>query len=45
MPISIEYGRSVADDLADLRAYDRSRILDEIEQQLTHQPNVPTRRR
>ena len=45
MPYSIEYGRGIADDLANMRAYDRSRILDEVEQQLTHQPTIPTRRR
>ena len=45
MPFRIEYARSVADELVALRAYDRNRILDEIEEQLTHQANVPTRRR
>jgi len=45
MSYTIEYARSVRDELAALRAYDRSRILDEIDSQLTHEPDVPTRRR
>jgi mRNA-degrading endonuclease RelE of RelBE toxin-antitoxin system len=45
MSYKIEYASSVASDLAALRAFDRSRILDEIDAQLTHQPHVPTRRR
>jgi hypothetical protein len=39
----IEFAPSVADDLAELRAFDRTRILDEIDEQLTHEPNRETR--
>jgi mRNA-degrading endonuclease RelE of RelBE toxin-antitoxin system len=35
---TIEFAQSVIDDLADLRASDRRRILDRIHEQLTHQP-------
>jgi mRNA-degrading endonuclease RelE of RelBE toxin-antitoxin system len=41
----IQFASGVADDLRGVRAYDRSRIIDEIDAQLTHQPDVPTRRR
>ena len=39
----IEYAESVLSDLASLRAYDRKRILDRIEEQLLHQPTQHTR--
>ena len=39
----IEFAPSVADDLDGLRAFDRTRILDEIDEQLTHEPNRETR--
>ncbi len=39
----IEYAEGVADDLADLRAFERMRILDGIEKQLQHEPTHPTR--
>ena|SRR3990172_10442604 len=39
----IEYAASIADDLAELRAFDRKRILDRIEEELIHQPNQETR--
>lgn len=45
MAYRILFASGVADDLRDLRAFDRSRILDEIDEQLTHQPDVSTRRR
>ena len=35
----------VQDDLQGFRAYDRHMILDAIETQLTHQPNVETKKR
>jgi hypothetical protein len=35
---TIEYAESVAQDLAALRAFERERILDRIEQELTYQP-------
>jgi mRNA-degrading endonuclease RelE of RelBE toxin-antitoxin system len=41
----IRYAEGVADDLADLRSFDRTRILDRIEEQLKHQPDQPTRNR
>ncbi|MGH7128430.1 MAG: type II toxin-antitoxin system RelE family toxin, partial [Planctomycetaceae bacterium] len=40
---AIGYAEGVAADLEDLRAYDRSRILDEIDIQLQHQPTQETR--
>ena len=39
----IEYTEDVAGDLAGLRAYERARILDRIEEQLTHEPTRQTR--
>ena len=42
---AIQYVESTADDLAGLRAVDRSRILDEIEEQLTHEPVQETKRK
>ena len=39
----LRYSEGVADDLADLRAYERKQILDRIEEQLTHQPTRQTR--
>jgi len=40
---TIEYAESVAEDLAGLRAFERERILDRIEQELTYQPTEETR--
>jgi mRNA-degrading endonuclease RelE of RelBE toxin-antitoxin system len=40
---SIEYAEGVAGDLSGLRAFDRKQILDRIEEQLTHQPDVASR--
>jgi mRNA-degrading endonuclease RelE of RelBE toxin-antitoxin system len=40
---AIEYAESIADDLANLRAYERARILDSIETQLAHAPTQRTR--
>ena len=42
---TIEYAESIAGDLADVRAVDRKKILDEIEEQLTHQPVEETKRK
>ena len=42
---TIEYAESVGDDLAGLRAYDRAKILDAIESQLTNWPTEHTRNR
>ncbi len=39
----IRYAEGVADDLADLRALERSQILDRIDEQLRRQPAEPTR--
>jgi mRNA-degrading endonuclease RelE of RelBE toxin-antitoxin system len=41
----IEYAEGVVDDLAGLRAFDRKKILDRIEQELTDQPKQETRNR
>jgi len=40
---TVEYSEGVLGDLADLRAFDRKAILDQIEVQLTHQPTQETR--
>ena len=42
---AIEYVRSVAEDVGNLRAVDRKRIFDRIEQQLSRAPTKPTRNR
>jgi mRNA-degrading endonuclease RelE of RelBE toxin-antitoxin system len=39
----IEFAAGVADDVARLRATDRRRILDNIDEQLQHEPAVQTR--
>jgi mRNA-degrading endonuclease RelE of RelBE toxin-antitoxin system len=41
----ITYSESVADDLKPFKARERNRILDEIEVQLSHEPNRETRNR
>jgi mRNA-degrading endonuclease RelE of RelBE toxin-antitoxin system len=40
---TLEYTEGVAEDLAELRAYERSQILDKIEDQLTYSPTQATR--
>jgi mRNA-degrading endonuclease RelE of RelBE toxin-antitoxin system len=40
---TIEFSESVSEDLADLRAFDRKRILDHVEIQLAHDPTMETR--
>jgi hypothetical protein len=40
---TIEYAEGVAEDLADLRAYDRAQILDRIEVQLKYEPTQQAR--
>ncbi len=40
---TIEYAEGVAEDLASIRPFDRSRLLDSIEEQLTHQPTAEAR--
>ncbi|MGH7136544.1 MAG: type II toxin-antitoxin system RelE family toxin [Pirellulales bacterium] len=42
---SIEYAESIADDLRDVRAFDRTRVLDGIETQLTDEPTREARSR
>ncbi len=42
---TIEYAEGVADDLKKLRAYERKRILDSLEEQLTYEPTRKTRNR
>ena len=42
---SIEYAEGVKDDLATMRPFDRSRLLDRIEEQLAQQPTTQTRNR
>jgi len=41
----IEFVRSVEKDLAKVRKFDRGRILDTIEKQLSHEPNIEMRNR
>jgi mRNA-degrading endonuclease RelE of RelBE toxin-antitoxin system len=41
----IEFSEEVLDDLSALRAFDRSRVLDEIETQLSSEPAQETRHR
>jgi mRNA-degrading endonuclease RelE of RelBE toxin-antitoxin system len=41
----IEIDEDAEAELDDLRAYDRMRVLDEIEEQLTHDPATVTRRK
>jgi mRNA-degrading endonuclease RelE of RelBE toxin-antitoxin system len=40
---TLKFAESVVADLKALRATDRSRILDKIDEQLLHTPNEPTR--
>ena len=42
---TIVFAESVADDLLALRAFERSRILDQIDRQLMRQPTQETRSR
>jgi mRNA-degrading endonuclease RelE of RelBE toxin-antitoxin system len=42
---TIKYAEGVVDDLADLRAYERARILDRIDAQLKLEPTRQTRNR
>lgn len=42
---TINYVESVAEDLADIRAFERRHLLDQIEQQLSHEPNRATKNR
>jgi len=42
---TIEYAKGVAEDLKKIRAHERSRILDSIEDQLKYEPTVLTRNR
>jgi len=41
----IDYAEGVAEDLADLRAFERKRVLDEIDKQLIHEPTRETKNR
>jgi mRNA-degrading endonuclease RelE of RelBE toxin-antitoxin system len=41
----IRYSPSVADDLGELTVYARRTVLDSVEDQLSHQPARPTKRR
>jgi mRNA-degrading endonuclease RelE of RelBE toxin-antitoxin system len=41
----IRFSAGVEPELAALRAYDQAAVLDAIEEQLSYQPEVPTRRR
>jgi mRNA-degrading endonuclease RelE of RelBE toxin-antitoxin system len=45
MPYTIHIAREAEEELKAIRAYDRRRIVDEINGQLTHQPTVETRNR
>ncbi len=39
----IRYAESVADDLADVRAFERRQLLDQIDRQVSHEPTRKTR--
>jgi mRNA-degrading endonuclease RelE of RelBE toxin-antitoxin system len=39
----IVYAEGVTEDLKKLRAYDRTMVLDRIDEQLVHEPTTPTR--
>jgi len=41
----IDYAEGVAQDLAGLRAFDGTRMLDEIDEQLAHEPTRETRKK
>jgi len=41
----INYAEGVAADLADIRAFERKQLLDQIERQLLHEPTGETRNR
>ena len=45
MPYQIFVQELAASEIEAIRSFDQRRILDAIEEQLSHQPNVPTRRR
>ena len=40
---TIEYAEGVIDDLANMRVYERAKILDQLEEQLTYEPTQQTR--
>ena len=42
---TISYAQSVAEDLAAIRTFERRQLLDQIEQQLSHEPARETRNR
>ena len=42
---TISYAESIAEDLASIRAFERRHLLDQIEQQLSHEPTYATRNR
>ena len=39
----IRYAEGVANDLADVRAFERQQLLDQIDRQLSHEPTRKTR--
>jgi len=41
----VAFAPSVAEDLSEVRAFDRARIMDAVEEQLTREPTVLTRHR
>jgi hypothetical protein len=45
MPYEIHIQEAAAEEITSLRPFEQRRVLHEIEEQLTHQPNVTTRRR
>lgn len=44
-PFTLVFSEGVKEDLGGLRAYNRRLVLDAIEKQLTHAPNVATKQR
>lgn len=45
MPFHIEMDRTALNELESIRAFDRRRIVDSIEEQLRHEPTASTRNR
>ncbi len=45
MAVSVRFSRLALESLKDIRVFDRGRIVQAVEEQLTHEPTVQTRNR
>ena len=45
MQYNVQYAEAAAEDIRGLRAFDRRKVLDGIEEHLTHQPQQPSKSR